>query len=134
MEKEPILQMGSDKIIPRHVYDKPFTIKFPDRCEWKKGCQPDRKGELICYTDVSKTNKGTGAGMCCHGRRRELSFSLGQYTTIFQAEVFAIKACAVENLDSDHKHRNIYILSESQAAIKTLGKYQITSKLLWDCH
>jgi hypothetical protein len=37
MEREPILQMGSDKIIPRHVYDKPFTIRFPDRSEWKKG-------------------------------------------------------------------------------------------------
>jgi hypothetical protein len=24
MKKEPILQMGTDKMIPRHVYDKPF--------------------------------------------------------------------------------------------------------------
>jgi hypothetical protein len=44
MEKESLLQMGSDKIIPRYVYDKPFTIRFPDRSEWKKGFQPNRKG------------------------------------------------------------------------------------------
>jgi hypothetical protein len=44
MEKEHILQIGSDKMIPRHVYDKPFMIRLPDRSEWKKGCQPDRKG------------------------------------------------------------------------------------------
>jgi ribonuclease HI len=25
-------------------------------------------------------------------------------------------------------------IRDSQAAIKTLGKYQITSKLVWDCH
>jgi hypothetical protein len=31
MEKEPTLQMGSDKMIPRHVYDKPLRIRFPDR-------------------------------------------------------------------------------------------------------
>jgi hypothetical protein len=37
--------MGSDKIIPRHVYDKPFMIRFPDRSEWKKGFEPDRKGD-----------------------------------------------------------------------------------------
>jgi hypothetical protein len=43
METEPILQMRSDKMIPRHVYDKPFTIRFPDRSEWKKGLRPDRK-------------------------------------------------------------------------------------------
>jgi hypothetical protein len=33
MESEPILQMGSDKMTQRHVYDKPFTIRLPDRSE-----------------------------------------------------------------------------------------------------
>jgi hypothetical protein len=88
---KPVLQMGSDKMIPRHVYDKPFTIRLPDRSEWKNGFQPDKKGGLICYTDVSKTNKGTGAGVYCYGTRQKRSFSLGQYTTVFQAEVYAIK-------------------------------------------
>jgi hypothetical protein len=31
-------------------------------------------------------------------------------------------------------NRNICILSDSQACIKALGKYQITSKLVWNCH
>jgi hypothetical protein len=48
--------------------------------------------------------------------------------------VYAIKACAVENLDGNYKNRNICILPDSQAAIKALGKYQIISKLVWDCH
>jgi hypothetical protein len=48
--------------------------------------------------------------------------------------VYATKACTVENLDRNHKNRNIYILSDSQAAIKPLGKHQITSELVWDCH
>jgi hypothetical protein len=39
---------------------------------------------------------------CC-GTGWKLSFSLGQYTTIFQAEVYAIKACAVENIDRNNK-------------------------------
>jgi hypothetical protein len=89
MEKEPILQMGSDKMIPRHVYDKPFTIRFPDRKE------------------VQDKKKKAQAGVYCHRTRRKLSFSLGQYTTVFQAEVYAIKGCAVENLDRDYKNRNI---------------------------
>jgi hypothetical protein len=29
MKIEPILKMGSDKMIPQHVYDKPFRIRFP---------------------------------------------------------------------------------------------------------
>jgi ribonuclease HI len=71
--------------------------------------------------------------VCCHRTRRKLSFSLGQHTTVFQAEVYAIKASINENLDRAYKNRKIYILSDSQAAIKVLGKYQITSKLVWGC-
>jgi hypothetical protein len=62
---------------------------------------------------------------CC-GTRIKLSFSLGRYMTVFQTEVYAIKVCADENMDRNYKNRYIYILSDSQAAIKVLGKYQIT--------
>jgi hypothetical protein len=96
--------------------------------------QPDRKGGLTWYTDSSKTNKGTGAGVYCDGKERKLNFSLGQYTAVFQAEVYAIKACEVKKLDRNYKNWNIYILSDSQTAIKTHGKHRITSKLVWDCH
>jgi hypothetical protein len=99
-------------MIPKHVYEKPFTIRFPDRSEWKKGYQPDRNGGLIWFTDGSKTKKGTGAGVCCQGTRRKLSYSLGQHTTVFQAEAYAIKACIDENLDRGYRNRNIYILSD----------------------
>jgi ribonuclease HI len=70
----------------------------------------------------------------CYGTGRKLSFGLGQYTTVFQAEVYAIKACIVENPDRNYRNRNIYILSDSQAALKALGKHQINSKFVWDCH
>jgi ribonuclease HI len=53
---------------------------------------------------------------------------------VFQAEVYAIKACVKENLDRNSRDRNIYILSDSQAALKALDKHQINSKLVWDCY
>jgi hypothetical protein len=34
MKKEPILQMGTDRMIPRHVYGRAFTVRFPDRSEY----------------------------------------------------------------------------------------------------
>jgi hypothetical protein len=37
IETEPTLQMGTDKMVPRNVYVKSFTIRLPDRREWKKG-------------------------------------------------------------------------------------------------
>jgi hypothetical protein len=63
MTEEPILYIGTDRMIPRHVYDKPFTVRLPDRSEWKDGLQPNRKGGLIWYKDGSKTDKGTTAGV-----------------------------------------------------------------------
>ena len=61
MEDEPILAMKTDRVTPRYVYHKPFTVKFPGRCEWQNGFKPDIKGGLVWYADRPKTNKGTGA-------------------------------------------------------------------------
>jgi hypothetical protein len=66
--------MKKDKLIPRHFYDKPFMISFPDGSERKVGFQPDRKSGLIWYTDGSKTNKGTGAGGVLLWNRPEIEF------------------------------------------------------------
>jgi hypothetical protein len=51
---------------------------------------------------------------------------------ICQAEVYIIKACAVECLGRDYRNRNMYILSDNEAAIKALDYYQIYSQLVWD--
>jgi hypothetical protein len=47
---------------------------------------------------VYRRNKGTDAAVYSYGTRWKLSFSLGQYTTVFQAERHVIKACVVEIL------------------------------------
>jgi len=40
----------------------------------------------------------------------------------------------MENTEKGYTGTNIYILSESQAAIKALDNFQMNSKLVWDCH
>jgi hypothetical protein len=71
----------------------------------EKGHLPDQRRECIWFTDGSKTNKVTEAGVYCYGTRQRLGFSLGKYTAIFQAEVYVIKACAVENIKRDYRER-----------------------------
>jgi hypothetical protein len=80
---------GKEKIIVRAVI---FMVKFLDKCEWQNGFNPDNKGRLVWYTDRSKINKGTGAGVYRWGSRRGHSFSLGLHTTVFQVAIYAIKA------------------------------------------
>jgi ribonuclease HI len=53
---------------------------------------------------------------------------------VFQAKVYAIKACVKENLEVNYRNMNIYILSDSQAALKALDKHQIYSDVVWDCY
>jgi hypothetical protein len=93
---------------------------------------PLRQGSLIWYTDGSKTDEGTGTEVYGHGMRQKCSFSLGR--SVFQAIVYAIKACAEENTKRGYRNRNIYILLNSQAAIKALDNCKIYSRLVWDCH
>jgi hypothetical protein len=38
--------------------------------------------------------------------RQKLGFSLGKYAMVFQAEVYTIKACTVDNLDTVYRNRN----------------------------
>jgi len=57
------------------------------------------------------------------GLEKGHSFSLGFHTTIFQAELYAIRACMMGNIERGYKDRNIYILLNIQAAIKVLNKF-----------
>jgi hypothetical protein len=56
------------------------------------------------------------------------------HPTIFPAEVYAIKACVMENTERSYTGGNMYILSDGQAAIKAVDSFQINSKLVWDCY
>jgi hypothetical protein len=124
MELKPILQMGTDRMLPRYVYHKPFTVKFPDKCEWQNGFKSITKGSLVWYTERCKANKGTGAAGYRWG------FSLGLHLTVFQAEIYAIKVCIMKNIEKGYTGKNIHILSNSQAATNALDSFQINSTLV----
>jgi hypothetical protein len=119
--------MGSDYLLPIYSFEKPFDIQM----NWKDWCHKEEqclsKG-LMWYTDGSKTDNGSGAGI--HGKtlRHDIYVSLGQYTTIFQAKIYAIGACFQENLSWGYLGKCIHILSDSQAALKALIRHQTRSQ------
>jgi hypothetical protein len=41
----------------------------------------------------------TDVGLYGFGTKKKLSLSLGQYTTVFHAEVYAVLVCVTENID-----------------------------------
>lgn len=58
---------------------------------------------------------------------------MGKYPSIFQAEVFAISVCVAECLRRGTRGATIYILSDSQAALRALAAYDVTSGLVMEC-
>jgi hypothetical protein len=56
------------------------------------------------------------------------------HTMVFQAEVYVIKACIMENTENSYIGRNIYMVFDSQAAMTTPDNSKINSKFVWDFH
>jgi hypothetical protein len=106
----PVLEMGSNYMLPKHSFQKPFDIQI----DWEDWCHKEEqclsKG-FIWYTDGSKTDNGSGAGI--HGKtpRHDIYVSQGQNTTIFHAEIYAIGACIQENLRRGYLSKGIHILT-----------------------
>jgi hypothetical protein len=53
------------------------------------------------------------------------AFTLGLHTTVFPTKRYANKACIMENTEESYTGRNIYILPDTQGAMKALDSFQI---------
>ena len=52
---------------------------------------------------------------------------------MFQTEIHAIQTCALLNLNKGLKCANITIYSDSQAALRALSSWSLSSKLVKEC-
>jgi hypothetical protein len=68
------------------------------------------------------------------GLRRGYSFSLGLHNTVFWAEIYEIKACVMPKIEKGYTGGNIYILFDSQVAIKAFDSFQVNYELVWNSH
>jgi hypothetical protein len=64
--------------------------------------------------------EGTGAGVYGQLVGQKLSFSLGRYAIVFQAEIYTILACAYEIQSQKRLEKYVSICSDSLAALKAL--------------
>jgi hypothetical protein len=80
---------------PTFNLEPKYRVAMLTRDDWTKGTgtSPVVKG-LIWFTDGSSMGERVGAGV--YGQSGERRRSLGRYATVFQAEIYAILACAHE--------------------------------------
>lgn len=130
----PIMTMPSDWINTEHHFIKFYSVDIKGRDDWETIGPPTLPpGSLIWYTDGSRKDAHAGAGVYGVRPKAQIAISLGSFASVFQAEMYAILACALENLRRAFCNQNIFIFSDSQAALKALASVEINSKLTLEC-
>ena len=125
--------MNSDRWSPEYFFDNRFKISIPNRIEWENGFNPISHEDVTMFTDGSKTDLGTGAGVYSDAPLVQMSSSLGKYSSITQAETFGIiNACSVLK-EQNHTGAKIVICTDSQACLKALRSNCLSSKLMIEC-
>jgi hypothetical protein len=113
---------------PAFNLEPQYRVTMLTRETWTRGtCAPPAVKGLVWFTDGSKTGGAAGAGVYGQSVGRRLSFSLGRYATVFQAEVYAILACAHDIQSQNRPEKYVSICSDSQAAFEgSSGRQNVT--------
>jgi ribonuclease HI len=128
-----VLNMPSDCMYSKYTFKRPFTIRIGEQSDWNGKKSPELPWcHLVFFTDGSRTDNKSGAGVFGFTPKTNISLSLGTYATVFQAEVSAILTC--KNLcEKRYSGRHILIHTDSQAALMVLNSHQVNSRLVWEC-
>lgn len=127
----PLVTTVTDCMEARPNMDIPYETEQTSRRMWSSGGLTLPSGSICFFTDGSKMGDLTGSGI--YGPGTNISISMGKWPTVFQAEVYAIYACALLCLKRKYRHAKIGIFSDSQAALLALKAAKIESKLVWEC-
>ncbi|XP_055856174.1 uncharacterized protein LOC129919340 [Episyrphus balteatus] len=128
----PGLEATTDYIPPLVDFNKKISILIPERKGWDHNSLISKQG-IPFYTDGSKMESGTGAGVFCKPLNIRESFRLPDDCSVFQAEIFAIEKAAELVLKEKLISSEITFFVDSQAAIKALDSETIRSKAVLNC-
>ncbi|XP_073837756.1 uncharacterized protein [Musca autumnalis] len=121
----------SDYISPVLRFDD-IDVVIPSRDDWNRSNTP--LDGLAFYTDGSKMEEGTGAGVYCEMLSLEYTYRLDSNCSVFQAEIFAIWKAAklIKSLDAEI-FEPVTIFVDSQAALKAIKSCNIKSDVVLKC-
>ena len=125
-----------DRVKSSILLDRRYKHVIPPRTDFPDYINQSTGSEFMqVFTDGSKRNGLAGAGYCIFHNSTEIqaaSFQLGEHTTVFQGEVFAILQAATWLL-SQHSNQvpsGIVIFIDSISAIQALSATSCSSHLV----
>ncbi len=123
-------EVECDFTTPYKMWQKNYKL---NEDSMDKGLPPNRHLFPCIYTDGSRLNDSTGSGVVIYedGKiQMESPFYLGQHSSVFQGEVYAIKKAAEWIIDQRRRNNLVDIYVDSQAALRALTSCTISSKLV----
>lgn len=139
LNESPVFKLPVDKLKePVRIHDRPFKVEIPKR-ESYQGAGPefdkDLVDEIYCFTDGSKTDKGTGVGIVINGTdvTKNISIPFCQLASVYQMEVAAISILSRELIQSGVTNKTVLIFTDSQAAAMALSGNRVYTKGTWEC-
>ena len=115
--------------------DRNFTVSIKPREEVAEYIASLPPSTWQVYTDGSKQDDLTGAGVCVYQNSHEIyrnSYNLGKYPTVYQCEVFALHMGSIWAKTNILSKGTIIFLTDSTATIKAISSNEITSRLVLD--
>ena len=140
--KLPQLELPEDIMtIGEELDPKLYSVIIRDREDWKSKDLSDGNNSVLCFTDGSKTIYGTSCGGLIEDRRNrdsttimQFSRAMGQYTTVFQAELHAVHRVVEYLLHYNMQDADIVIYSDSKSVLQSLTKGNTNSSLIMECY
>ncbi|XP_065356399.1 uncharacterized protein LOC135950799 [Calliphora vicina] len=130
-EKDPSIAI-SDHTSPTLVLNREFRFLIPERDEWLNQTWCQNNADQVWFTDGSKQANGdTGAGI--YGPNFQRGIPMGTFPSIFQTEIYAILICSNVYLRRRLRDNIIFVMSDSQAALRALSSYEVRSGVVMDC-
>ena len=129
VEDLPQLVAVNDRIPKQFVFDKKYKIQLHESPN--EGLCPT---DVRIFTDGSKTDTGTGAGVFSEDLNIKIFTPLGAHNSVFQAECIGISRAASAIAARRVTKHSVRILSDSKAVLQALDSNVINSGLILDCH
>ncbi|KAJ8914690.1 hypothetical protein NQ315_017389 [Exocentrus adspersus] len=99
--------------IESHTFLGMVSDGLPEEMSGNRNRTDILRADSCWYIDGSKTPEGAGAGVYSRRPRVEIAESVGQYATVFQAEIHAIELCGRELEKRGPNRRSIKIFYDS---------------------
>jgi ribonuclease HI len=123
---------NTDKCPKEWNFCKKFKTHIGERDSWNQLFE-NNEDSITWFSDGSKKEEKVGAGIYCPKLRTVERIRISDHSTVMQAELTGITMCAETTRRQKITGKQIVILSDSQAAIKSLESNVVQSKTVKKC-